>query len=221
MDQYKELEKYYQYATKEVIKKGEYITDHSFDNDSKYAYFLHTGICALMSFSKDGYRKVHLYFSAKRVIGFAKMGLIKTNIPFSKMILQAKSDCIIYKITKEQFTKLMNEDLSFSNLMYQILTENYLNIFRRYMQIEEESVPVRVSIFLLEYCEIKNGQQYLPLLFTYNEIADYLSIHPVTVSRVMIALKKIGGITRQGRGVVIVRPFILEKIIAKEVELDY
>ena len=88
------------------------------------------------------------------MVGFAQLGEERLSECMKQLTDQpisiiAKTDCVIYKMKGSVFHQLMKEDLAFCNLMYDILTENYLNIFQRYIQMEEASVPVRICTLLL------------------------------------------------------------------------
>lgn len=222
----RKIEDYYRYAEKQVIPRGNYIYDSDDDFQRQHACLLDSGICALTSLTKEGDSKIHLYFAPKRIVGFAQLGEQRLSeclkhLSDQPVTIVAKTDCVVYKMKGSVFHQLMKEDLAFCNLMYDVLTENYLNIFQRYMQMEEASVPARICTLLLDYSVLQDGKYMLPHFFTYTEIANYLSIHPVTVSRVMIALKERGWILRHGQNVVIHDQAHLSSVARKEIILKY
>lgn len=222
----RKIEDYYRYAERLEIPRGNYIYDSDDDFKRQHACLLDSGICALTTLTREGENKIHLYFAPKRMVGFAQLGEERLSECMKQLTDQpisiiAKTDCVIYKMKGSVFHQLMKEDLAFCNLMYDILTENYLNIFQRYIQMEEASVPVRICTLLLDYCVLQDGEYMLPHFFTYTEIANYLSIHPVTVSRVMIALKERGCIIRHGQNVLVQDRALLGRVAHKDIILKY
>lgn len=216
------FEDYYRYGEKMLVHKGEHIYDSM---DEHYAYFLHSGICALSSIKKNGVTKTHLYFMDQRVIGFAHftrhLYTQHRDLAKNALIIIAKTNCIVYRLDSEVLCNLMKTDLLFTNLLFEVLSENYQNIFLRYLQMEEESVPIRVCMFLMDYAIEKQGQYILPKFFTQSEIAEYLNIHTVTLSRVMSSLKQLHCVCKQDHHLYIIQPSMIKAIIHKEIELTY
>lgn len=216
------FEDYYSFATKMVVQKGEFIFT---SKDDRHAYFLHSGICALCSAGKNKEVKTHLYFMDQRLIGFAHFARnvlsLHDSLPQNPLTVLAKTDCIVYRIDGETVMNLMRTDLYFSNLLFEILSENYLNIFHRYLQMEEENAPVRVCMLCMDYAIEDQGVLQLPRFFTSTEIAEYLNIHPVTLSRIMGTLKQLGCVKKEGHHIQILDPKVMEQIIHKEIEISY
>ena len=218
----KQFEDYYGYGEKMIVSKGERIYD-SFDD--QHAYFLHSGICALSSINANQEVKTHLYFMDQRIIGFAQFTrqLYESHreLPKNTLTLIAKTDCIVYRLDSSVLRNLMNSDLHFTNLLFEILSENYHNIFLRYLQMEEDSVPVRICMFLMDYAIMEQDQLVLPKFFTQSEIAEYLNIHTVTLSKVIGSLKQMNCICKENHHLIILQPQTLEAIIQKKIELTY
>lgn len=221
----KVIEDYYPHAVPQYIKKGNYIYDPLMSK-SDCAYMLDSGICALTSFTPNGNHKIHMYVTAKHIVGFAH--LIEQNVTLPQafkatheIAIVAKTDCVVYKMESAVFSRLLQTDLDFNRLMFKIISENYLTIFHRYMQMEETSIPARICMFLSDYCEQDGGHTILPGYFTYNEISDYLNIHPVTAARIMGILKERGYIDKHGKKTCILNPEALQKIANKTEILKY
>lgn len=218
----KQFENYYCYGEKMIFTKGSVILT---PDDEQHAYLLHSGVCALSSRKKNQELKSHLYFMDQRIIGFANLtrNLLYPHetLPKNTLVLVAKTDCIVYRIDSEKIKTLMKTDLVFTNLLFETLSQNYLNIFHRFLQMEEESVPVRVCMFLLDYAYEEQGVTLLPRFFTFSEISEYLNIHLVTLSRVMRSLKNLGCVKKEDHHLVILRADMLKQIVEKEIELYY
>ena len=137
------------------------------------------------------------------------------------MIIIAKTDCIVYKIHAEKLQELIENDVHFNHLMFETLSQNYMNIFQRYLQMEEDSVPIRVAMFLMDYARLDHEQLMLPRFFTYSEIAEYLNIHQVTLSRVFSAMRHLDCVSKENHHIMILKPDVLEAIIDKKITLTY
>lgn len=216
------FEEYYIYAQKMIVQKGDIIYDANEDGN---AFFLHSGICALGSIGKNGEMKTHLYFMDQRIMGFAhfarKIYPHLDRIPDNPLIIIAKTDCIVYKIMADKLQDLIENDVHFNHLMFETLSQNYMNIFQRYLQMEEDSVPIRVAMFLLDYARCDQEHLVLPRFFNFSEIAEYLNIHQVTLSRVFSALRHLACVSKEDHHIIILKPDILRAIIDKKITLTY
>lgn len=216
------FEEYYIYAQKMIVQKGDIIYDAK---ENGNAFFLHSGICALGSVGKNGEMKTHLYFMDQRIMGFAHFARQiyphLDKLPSNPLIIIAKTDCIVYKIHAEKLQELIENDVHFNHLMFETLSQNYMNIFQRYLQMEEDSVPIRVVMFLMDYARLDHEQLMLPRFFTYSEIAEYLNIHQVTLSRVFSAMRHLDCVSKENHHIMILKPDVLEAIIDKKITLTY
>lgn len=217
------IEDLYQYGTKVLIKKDEYIYNANNPDDEHNAYFLDSGICALMSVTKSGEEKIYLYFKAKRTIGFSQIMVknIETHGTQNVFSIVAKTDCVLYRIKEETFHSLLENDPKFIHFMLKVLSENYLDVLSRYHQTQEESATVRLCRLLLEYCHEKEGKLVLPKYFTCIELSKYLGTHTVTVSRIISKLKHYGYISKAGHSIVVEKPDQLQVLIDSGLDFDY
>lgn len=216
------FEEYYIYAQKMIMLKGDIIYD---TKDNGNAFFLHSGICALGSIGKNGEMKTHLYFMDQRIMGFAHFARQiyphLNKLPQNPLTIIAKTDCIVYKIDAKKLQELIENDVHFNHLLFETLSQNYINIFQRYLQMEEDSVPIRVAMFLMDYARCEHDQYMLPRFFTYSEIAEYLNIHQVTLSRVFSAMRHLECICKADHHIMILKPDVLKDIIDKKITLTY
>ena len=206
------FEEYYIYAQKMIVQKGDIIYDAK---ENGNAFFLHSGICALGSVGKNGEMKTHLYFMDQRIMGFAHFARQiyphLDKLPSNPLIIIAKTDCIVYKIHAEKLQELIENDVHFNHLMFETLSQNYMNIFQRYLQMEEDSVPIRVAMFLMDYARLDHEQLMLPRL----------NIHQVTLSRVFSAMRHLDCVSKENHHIMILKPDVLEAIIDKKITLTY
>lgn len=223
------LEHFYQYGTRVEVKKDEYIYNASLNPDSASIYLLDSGLCALMTTTRNGEEKIHLYFRAKRTVGFVQVlvgeyfGEPSNNFrlqnPAAFSII-AKTDCVLYRIQSSVFKQLMKDDPKFKDFTMQVVVENYVEILNRYHQAQEETADVRLCRLLLEQSKNKDGKLVLPKYFTCTELSKYLGIHAVTVSRLISNLKQKGYISKKGHGIIVERPDQIKIIIDAEINLE-
>lgn len=218
------LEHFYQYGTKILVKKDEYIFNANLNPYEQSAYLLDSGLCALMSTTRNGEEKIHLYFRAKRTVGFTQVlgasmvpGLPESGARFS---IVAKTDCTLYRLTASVFMRLLREDPTFMEFTMQVLTQNYVEILNRYHQALEEPADVRLCRLLLEQSKEKDGKLILPKYFTCTELSKYLGIHAVTISRLISKLKQKGYISKQGHNITVERPDQIQIIIDSGIILE-
>lgn len=217
------IERLYQYGTKLLIKKGDYIYNSNNKHDEDCAFFLDSGLCALTSLTKNGEEKIFLYFHGKRTVGFAQLMPAIYHTPKLKVAISivAKTDCVVYRITKEIFYNLLKKDHSFTQFVIEVLSENYINILYRFQQFQEESAITRLCRLLLEHSYEKNEKLVFPPYFTYAELSKYLGTHSVTVARIMAKLKQCGYISKSGRSIIINDPEQLQSLIDSGCNIDY
>ena len=138
-------------------------------------------------------------------------------VPF----LEAKTVCAIYWVHKEKFREATLKDSVLNNQYLKDITDNYMELFWRYCQRREEAVPVRFCRLLVKMSQ-KNGEEdVLPSFFTYREISAYLGINPITVARLVKALKKAGYIRKAGNRIVLADSLAVRKIIDDGTNLKY
>jgi len=218
------MERFYHYGRKIVVKKGQVVYNSNMEMDNRFAYFLEKGCCALSGFTRDGEERTYLYFNGKRTIGFAQMmpsienHLQDLNTPF---IITAKTDCVLYQLTKETFMLLLQNDRSFLNFMLKVLSENYLDMLVRYHTVQDDCATVRLCQLFLEFAEHHPNGLELPSFFTQVELSHYLGTHVVTISRIISQLKQRGYIEKKGRRILIKDRKGLEELIDAGANFDF
>ena len=219
------METIYSACTRLSIPKGGRIVDASKKDAYDFTYFLHSGICALSNITEEGKHKIYLYFTRPQPIGFSHIGIPHFRYsPFFGPIpvfITAKTDCILYRMKTSYFQRLMDENHRFCSYMFDSLMHNYLTLFQHMAENNGTSAPIRLCSFLLEYSSLQDGVLTLPSLFTYEEIGDYLDIHPVTAARIIRRLKDNGIVSRKGRSLHICSPELLEQILLKQSWFSY
>lgn len=126
--------------------------------------------------------------------------LWKEKIPFG---IDTKTDCVFYRMDERTFGRLMQEEPLFLTHVLEAVTCNYVTLVRKFHDAQEECASKRLCKWFLTFSSREGRQRAVPYGFTYAEIAKYLGMHPVTVSKLASGLKK-AGIIRKEKGRIII-----------------
>ncbi len=205
---------FYNIGARKEVKRGDYICNPLMDGITQTVCYLDQGIASLISYNDSGEERTHLYFGEKRVIGFAgaltrmfaddwkqnRWGYVMN--PQMCWVV-AKTDCIFYRITEQQFLRLMSESPDFCKGILNSMTRNYLELINKFQITMDGNRTAQFCQWLLS-CRIKkDGCYVIPKSFTFAEVSKYLGIHPVTVSRLAKKLKELGAIDRKDGCIII------------------
>jgi len=206
------FDRFVEYGRKAVAEKDEVIYRPGDLQRKNCAYYLVTGIVALATITKEGEEKVYLYFNSGRLIGFTQLLMEVNNregiswnrkIGHAEVFIIARSKCVLYQLRDRDFKRLMERDAAFNRQVLHVVTENYVELLDHFQQALEESAGTRLCRLLLECYKERNGVKVVPKSMTFLEMSRYLGTHPVTVSRIVAALKKKGCISKENGYVVI------------------
>lgn len=185
-----------------------------------YVYYLERGIAGFSSLTDDGEETVMLFFQGNRLLGFTPMlmrrfrgGGSRDAEPFG---IDTKTDCVFYRIDEKTFNRLMDDDPVFMTCVLEIVTCNYVDLVHKYHESQGNSAKKRFAKCLLDFSVESDGRRYVPKAFTYVEIAKYLGVHPVTVSKMAAELRKQGIIQKSPMGILILDGKRLESRAAEE-----
>ena len=202
------------------VKKGACISGHT--GDSRAAYLLDEGICALTSINGKGEEQVYLYFSARRLIGFNQLFSSRAaDSGEPQFTIMARTDCTLYRLPAEVLFRLMKTSLEFQEFLVETMADNYKEALIHFHRMKEESAAARLCRLLLDISTVKDGRKTVPGFFTYAELAKYLGTHAVTVSRIMAKLKQCGYISKIGRSVILEREDMLAELMMERMPLEY
>lgn len=206
------FDRFVEYGQKFMVEKDELIYRPGDLQRRNCAFYLETGVAALATITKEGEEKVYLYFNGGRLIGFTQLLMEVNNregiswkrkIGHAEIYIIARSKCMLYQLRDRDFKRLMGSDVAFNRQVLYVVTENYLELLDHFQQALEESAGTRFCRLLLECYTQRNGVKVVPKSMTFLEMSRYLGTHPVTVSRIVAALKKMGCISKENGYVVI------------------
>lgn len=207
------LSYFMEYGTKITVSKETSLCNPKLSDS--YIYYLTEGIASLTSLTKDGAEKDFLYFPADHLLCFvpALMRYYRkhrnenpadSGIGLTQFGIDTKTDCVFYRINQQVFENLLDTDPLFLSYVMEATTRHYATLVLKFQDAQEERISARLYKWLLNFSLPEGSYRAVPRGLTYADIAKYLGIHPVTVSKLASSLKKKGIIRKeQGRILII------------------
>lgn len=170
----------------------------------QYVYCLEEGVCALISITKNGEEKIYQYFKAGALIGFVPAyAPFYTDETFSAFSLVTKSNCTLYQIPYSTFCDFIASDSSLYPWVIQMVINHYDDVLTHFHNLQEGNNFSNLCRTLLELSVYQDGHYKMHKYFSYSELAKYLGIHTITVTRMMAKLKSEDVIYKEGHHTII------------------
>ena len=230
MNNYTIRDDFVRFGVRKEVKKGEFICNPLLDNVSETIYFLDTGISALTSYSESGEERIHLYYGEKRVAGFSAMlsrqffDEWSDSQSWNYLVhpdtcwITAKTDCVYYKITGSHVQELLSQSPDFMRGILSSMTRNYLELIDKLQTMVDGNRTAQFCQWLLS-CQVKQGTySVIPKTFSFVEIAKFLGMHPVTVSRLFKKFRELGAIDKVDGMIVIKNEQLLASLMHEKEE---
>ena len=170
----------------------------------KYVYCLEEGLCALHSVSPGGKERIYQYFQPGDFIGFipayARSYPDDTFYAFS---ITAKSACTLYQIPYTSFRNYMESHPEFYRWLFEITIAHYDSALQHCYALQDGNNFVSLCCALAELAVRENSTYLLHKDFSYGELANYLGIHTITVTRIFKKLKDMGIVAKKGHQTII------------------
>ncbi|MGL4735918.1 MAG: Crp/Fnr family transcriptional regulator [Cellulosilyticaceae bacterium] len=171
-------------------------------------YCLKEGLCALVRYTRNGDEIIYHYFKNGDLLGGIYFHLLYQNLnPQDNLSelsqIYAKTDCQLYKIDYTKLNELIASNPEISHLLTYSLAKRFVSVVNHFHSSLEDSTAIRLYKMLIQLAQYQNEQYLIDKYFTYVEIAKYLGVHSVTVSRLMLGLKNQGIIQKAGHCIVI------------------
>ncbi|MDA3734260.1 Crp/Fnr family transcriptional regulator [Niameybacter massiliensis] len=203
-----------------IAKKGECLYNLDFASD--YVYCLEDGLCALLSITKSGEEKIYHYFAAGSIINFTPAYLtLPPDANTSAFYMYAKTDCRLYEIPYSNFYQLLSDNPTLNRYIMSLFANYFSDVLNHFHFMQESSTPSRLCKTLLDFSRPSHGRNIVDKHFNYVELAKYLGVHTVTVSRIMRSLKQEGAIEKDGHSIIIRDRSLLEDYIHEKKMLTY
>ncbi len=177
---------------------------HNRAHTDHYVYCLKEGICALHSVSPDGKERIYQYFQPNDLIGFIPAYIHDyPDDTFYAFSITAKSDCTLYQIPFAAFRDYIDRRPELYRWLFELTVSHYDCALRHCYALQKGNSLSRLCHALAELAVPCGSGYILHRYFTYSELANYLGIHTITVTRLMKRLKDMGIIRKQGHTTVI------------------
>jgi CRP-like cAMP-binding protein len=167
-----------QSMTIQPIRKGEFLFQQGDKVDS--LFFLHTGQVRYVSVSETGKEYTQSFAKAPRIIGSTRATIKKTAALFG---IQALEDCMIISYQWHSFFDEMRQDKGFLECYCHFMEQIFILKEEKESAFVKDSAEKRYLNFCVDYPELKNT-------IPQQQIASYLSITPVALSRIRQRLKR-------------------------------
>lgn len=193
---------------------------------NRYVGLVESGICALATVTPEGNERTYLYFKTGDLIGFLRHVLPRDKFPRAHFYrapnhIVAKTRVELTLIEKDTFLDLTRSDTGCHNDFTLSLAQNLANLLEHSALVACESAPIRICSMLLEFCEKEGERSFLPTCFTQGEISAFLSLHKITVAKVLKSLAEAGYIMRMGRRLEVVDRVRLTQVVKRELCIRY
>lgn len=209
-------------ATELHVEKGVFL-------DSNYVYYLKKGLCSLSFFTDGGEKHSYLFFQEGEMFNFLP-AIRKMTHKHSLHLLEKRSraplriytstKCTLLAVESSYFGGKLDEHQELQKLLLFSCSENLGNLLIHTTAMTTANAAARLAFMILENMSLVEPF-ILPAVFTYNELGAYLSLHPVTVTKIFKALMREGIIVKNGKDRVVANPEALEDIARERRMLAY
>ena len=133
----------------------------------------------------------------------------------------AYTDCTAYRIPVEVCKKYLHQHPDLLEEVLHCAMDEYTRVLHLFQSRRDGSGTARLCALLLERARETEDGLVVPRKCSNVEISKMLSIHKVTVSRMLRALKEAGCVERSAAGLIILQPEQLRKYADGESVLEY
>lgn len=212
-------------AFRRLGRKAEFPTGSEIDT-KRYVAIIERGICALATMTPEGNERTYMYFKPGNLVGFLRHILSQDQFPHAHIYktrnrIVAKTKVELTLIDKDDFLNLIAKDVRCHSDFTISLAQNLSNLIEHSALVSCENAPIRICAMLLEFCEKEDMRYFMPACFTQNEMSVFLSLHKITVAKVLRSLKEAGYIRKEGRRVEVVDHARLSQVVNREVCIRY
>lgn len=188
--------------------------------------YLVSGICGLATITPEGNDRTYFYFKSGNLMGFLRhilpaqtFGDSHIHKTRNRIVSKTKVECYIIK--KDDFFQLLSTHPKYYEVLTIALAQNLSNVLEHSAWLSCENAPARVCSMLLEFSELVGGDYLLPRCFTQAEMAHFLSLHKITVAKVLKSLREANFIGKDGQLTRITDREALVKIVDRELCIQY
>lgn len=205
---------YKEFGRKKKLFKGESLFINARTIDDLYYVYVDEG-CVSMVFEQESNLRVAV---TTRVAGNALMGQYNEYAqlgPYdAKMV--AEENSVVYIFSQRDLLNLIQKD---PDLFYEYVNVAHMSISQmahRLSLITNQRAITRLTMWLLKLCSLaepeEDGSCVIPCDMTLSQLADYLSIHITTCTKLIASLEEDGIIKRTRFSITVLDPKRLESI---------
>lgn len=133
----------------------------------------------------------------------------------------AHTNCICYRIPKKVCMDYLLEHPKLLEDVVRLSMEEYVRLYELFQVKQEGSAAGQLCKFLLEHSEETKEGRLLPKNYTNVTMAKFLSVHKVTVARIIRVLKEEGTVARTKEGLLLLSPDKLNAYAESEKTIGY
>lgn len=208
------ISEYKEFGRKKKLFKGETISINARTIDDLYYVYVDEG-CVSMVFEQESNLKLAV---TTRVAGNALMGQYNEYAqlgPYDAKVV-AEENSVIYIFSQRDLLNLIQED---PDLFYEYVNVAHMSIAQmahRLSLITNQRAIARLTMWLLKLCALSeseaDGSCIILCDMTLSQLADYLSIHITTCTKLIASLEEDGIIKRTRSSITVLDPKRLESI---------
>lgn len=170
----------------------------------QYVYCLEEGLCALHSVSPGGKERIYQYFLPGDLVGF--IPAYRRSYPddtFFAFSITAKSACKLYRIPYPAFRDFVEQHPDCYRWLFETVIAHYDNALKHCHTLQDGDNFISLCQAISELAVADRSRYVLHKDFSYGELANYLGIHTITVTRIIGRLKDMGILAKEGHVTVI------------------
>ena len=189
-----------------------------------YIYYLQKGVVYRELLTDKGYESI-----LSRKVGDSTVSSLIGILPWyrrhdvgiSTNDFVAKTNCVCYRIPKDVCIEYLQQHHELLEELVRIAMEEYMRLMDLFQAKREGDVSSRLCRFLLKSSRDTEQGKILPKKYTNVEIAKFLSVHKVTVARILRALKEENCVVRTAEGLLLSDEAELEAYACQQKILEY
>ena len=190
----------------------------------EYIYYLLKGTVYREMLTEAGYESI-LGIKAGDGVASSLVGILVLYRPkepgVSRYNFVASTNCVCYRIPKAVCMQYIRSHPDLMESLVRTAMEEYNHLLDLFQSKREGGVAARLCAFLLEHSYDTEDGRFVAKKHSNVEISKFLSVHKVTIARIMRVLKEQGCVVRTSKGLLLQNITLLTEYAQQEKQLDY
>lgn len=187
----------------------------------KYIYYLQKGTVYREVITESGNESILSTKTGDSLVHSLVGILILYRTGLSNSNFIARTNCLCYRIPKDVCMKYLLDHPPLLEDLVRLAMSECGRMFELFQMKSEGSTSSLLCELILRNAEARDGGVFLQKKYTNVEIAKFLSVHKVTVARILRVLKEEGCVARTKNGLEILDETKLQAYANGEKELVY